>query len=104
MAKSFKNLRNKMSQSARQTSKEKTAEMLHEMHLNDLRKMRQKTQEDLAQSLQVEQPYISKLERQSDMYISKLRDYLAAIGGELVITAKFPDGDVRINQFEELDG
>lgn len=102
MARSFKNLRKKMSKSAQRASRSKTSEMLREMHLNDLRKMRQKTQQDLAQSLRVEQPYISKLERQSDMYISKLRDYLAAIGGELIITAKFPDGDVRINQFEEL--
>ncbi len=103
MATSFKNLRNKMSPSAQKTSQEKTVEMLHEMHLTDLRKMRHKTQEDLAVSLNVEQPYISKLERQSDMYISKLRGYLSAIGGELVITAKFPDGDVKIDQFEELD-
>lgn len=103
MSKSFKQLRNKMSKAAQEASQLRTTEMLHEMRLNDLRKMRQKTQEDLAQSLQVEQPYISKLERQSDMYISKLRNYLAAIGGELVITAKFPDGDVLINQFEEID-
>jgi hypothetical protein len=36
------------------------------------------------------------------MYISTLRNYLSAIGGELEIKAKFPDGEVSIAQFEDL--
>jgi hypothetical protein len=37
------------------------------------------------------------------MYISTLRDYIEAMGGELEITAHFPDTNVRINQFHHLD-
>ncbi|MFC1760583.1 hypothetical protein ACFL6U_00710 [Planctomycetota bacterium] len=36
------------------------------------------------------------------MYISTLRRFLAAMGGELRIVAHFPQGDVVINQFEEI--
>ncbi len=60
------------------------------------------TQEEVAKQLQVKQSSVSKLERQADMYISTLRNYLSAIGGELEIKAKFPDGEVNIAQFEDL--
>jgi len=39
----------------------------------------------------------------ADMYISTLRGVIKAMGGDLEIVARFPDGSVRINQFEELD-
>jgi hypothetical protein len=50
----------------------------------------------------MKQASISKLERRADMYISSLRRFVEAMGGQLEITAKFPEGDVRINQFEDL--
>ena len=37
------------------------------------------------------------------MYISTLREYIEAMGGELEIIAHFPEGNVRINQFEDLE-
>jgi len=39
----------------------------------------------------------------TDMYISTLRSFVEAMGGNLEIKAVFPDGDVRINQFEGLE-
>lgn len=36
------------------------------------------------------------------MYISTLRSFIEAMGGELDIVAKFPEGEVHINQFEEI--
>lgn len=102
MTKSFKTLRNKMSAKACLESEQKTKQFLQKMRLDELRKLKQKTQEDVAKTLDVEQPYISKLERQSDMYISRLRKYIEAMGGALEITARFPEVDVKINQFEEL--
>ena len=35
------------------------------------------------------------------MHVSTLRRYVEALGGELEIIAHFPEGDVRISQFEE---
>jgi hypothetical protein len=37
------------------------------------------------------------------MYISTLRDYIRAMGGELEIIAKFPDGAVRIKNFSGIE-
>jgi len=40
---------------------------------------------------EVQQPAISNLVRRADMKVSTLRDLIAAMGGELHITAMFPD-------------
>ena len=61
------------------------------------------SQEQLAAELSVKQPAVAKLEKKTDMYISTLRRFIEAMGGQLEIRAHFPDGDVRINQFEDLD-
>jgi hypothetical protein len=53
--------------------------------------------------LEVNQATVSKIERRADMYISTLRTFIEAMGGELAIVASFPDMEpVRINQFEDL--
>ncbi|MFM6309691.1 MAG: hypothetical protein ACKPGB_15755 [Dolichospermum sp.] len=36
------------------------------------------------------------------MYVSHLREVIEAMGGELKITAKFPDVEVTITNFEDL--
>jgi hypothetical protein len=36
------------------------------------------------------------------MYISTLRSHIEAMGGMLEIVARFPDGSVKINNFESL--
>ena len=37
------------------------------------------------------------------MYVSTLRRFIEAMGGQLEIIAHFPEGAVRITQFHELD-
>ncbi|MCW5589538.1 MAG: XRE family transcriptional regulator [Legionellales bacterium] len=103
MAKSFNKLRNKMSPVARRQADKKTKQMLAEMPLQELRRARAMSQERLAEVLETKQANISRLERRTDMYISTLRSYVHAMGGELSIIAHFPDGDVQINQFKDLD-
>lgn len=102
MAKPFKNLVEKMSPESRQRVRERTAEMLSEMPLQELRQARELTQQELADRLKMNQAAVSKLEHQSDMYISTLRRFVAAMGGELQILARFPQGDVVISQFEDI--
>ncbi len=64
-----------------------------EMSLRDLRETFAKTQEAVAETMQVGQEAVSRIEsRQKDMRISTLRNYVAAIGAELQLVAKFPDG------------
>ena len=38
------------------------------------------------------------------MDISTLRSHIEALGGELDIIARFPDGEVRIANFEDVAG
>lgn len=57
------------------------------------------SQEELASVMEVQQPAISKLVRRPDMKVSTLRDLIAAMGGELHITATFSDRSVEIGNF-----
>ena len=66
------------------------------VRLRDLRRMRGVSQEVLAATLDVRQATVSKLERRSDVLVSSLRATIQAMGGELRITASFPDGMERI--------
>jgi ribosome-binding protein aMBF1 (putative translation factor) len=101
--KPYKLLREKMSPKARAAAAKKTRELLAELPLQELRHVRMLSQEQLAEKLNVKQATVSKLERRADMYISTLRNVIKAMGGELEIKAKFPDGEVRINQFTDTD-
>lgn len=102
MAKNFSVLRAKMPPAAQRSAHERTKTMLAEMPLNELRQARGLTQATLASLLHVEQPSIAKMEKRTDMYLSTLRNLVQAMGGDLVLTAKFPDGEVRINNFSDL--
>jgi predicted transcriptional regulator len=63
---------------------------------------RAQSQQELARRLKVGQPAVAKLERRADMYVSNLRRYVAALGGSLEITARFPEGVVNITNFGDL--
>ncbi len=74
-----------------------------ELTLSEIREARRQSQAELARKLGVKQPAISKMERQTDLYLSTLRSYIVAMGGELEIIARFPDrSPVRITQFKPL--
>ncbi len=103
MAKKFKDLRQAMSPEAQARAHEKAKTMKAELPLAELRQARHFSQEQLAAELQVKQPAVAKIEKKADMYISTLRRFIEAMGGQLEIRAHFPDGDVRINQFEDLE-
>ena len=104
MAKNYKTLREKMSPEAQARSTDKAKALLQNMALAELRAARQMTQEQLATTMGVNQAAVSKLERRADVYVSTLRHFIMAMGGTLEIRAKFPDGEVRIDQFEKLSG
>jgi predicted XRE-type DNA-binding protein len=81
-----------------------TQELREEMDLAQLRTARQLSQAALGEILHVEQPAVAKLEKRTDMYVSTLRRFIEAMGGELEIVARFPDHAVRIRSFGDLDG
>lgn len=104
MARKFEDLRQKMPPESRERSESIAAELRAEMALADLRRARRLTQETIAEMLGNRQAAVSKIERRTDMYVSTLRRYVEALGGELEIIAHFPDGDVSLSQFEEIAG
>lgn len=103
MARKFSELRAKMPLADQQRAAVKFNEMAAEMPLHELRRARGLSQQALAEVLHVAQPAIAKMERRTDMYLSTLRSHIEAMGGELEIVAKFPEGSVRINNFRTLD-
>jgi hypothetical protein len=71
-----------------------------------LRKAAGKAPADLAAILKIKQLSISKIEKQTDMYLSTLRSYVEAIGGELDLIVRLPARRaVRLNRLgDALDG
>ena len=78
-------------------------ELLAEMPLHELRRVRSLTQRDMAKMLKVNQPAVSKLEQRADMYVSSLRSYVEAVGGQLKIVAEFPEGEIAITDFSNVE-
>lgn len=100
MAKSFDELKKKMSPQRREQIEDRAQALLIGMALQELRQTRHLTQQDLANILNVNQAALSKMENQADMRVSTLRKLLIAMGGTLKIVAEFPEGEIVINQFE----
>jgi transcriptional regulator with XRE-family HTH domain len=106
MGKTHEELMVDLSAERRARVEARTAELIaEEKSLRDLRQARQLTQQHMAKKLGIRQHSISRLEQRSDMLLSTLRDYVGKMGGELVLTVRFPDREpVRITGFEDIGG
>ena len=78
-------------------AEKKEAEPLSAVPLREIRKALSLTQRELATTMNVNQPAVAKLENRADMHVSNLRRYIEALGGNLGIVAKFPQGDVIVD-------
>ena len=101
MTHKWKDIRRTFSDADETKIKRWVAAELEKVPLAEMRKARKMTQNRLAELLHVNQGAISKLERRSDMYLSTLRSYVEAMGGQLEIRAVFPNGEVIL---EHLNG
>lgn len=100
MAKSFRELVTRTGTAkTRRIAARRTRELLAEMVLSEIREALGKTQSQMAKAAGMKQPSWAKLEGQSDMMISTLHKVMNAMGGELEITVRFPQGRVRLKQF-----
>jgi hypothetical protein len=102
MAKPFRLLRDKMAPEAQAAAEQQMQAMLAALPLQELQQARHLAQEHLATIGQGTPASLAKLERRTDLYISTLRSFIEAMGGELDITATFPEGVVRIARFHDL--
>lgn len=94
----------KLSVTRRKKINKRAKELIaEEMTLRDLRKALELTQTDLGSKLHMNQEAISRLERRSDLLLSTLIAYIKAMGGELKITAEFPNRPpVKVSGFEDI--
>ncbi len=91
--KSFKVLRDRMDADPERRER---VERLHQAYdvvlgLAELRESRGLTQARLAESLDVSQPNVSRIEGKEDLRLSTLCSYVEALGGYLEVKAVFPD-------------
>ena len=101
-------LRDKLSQldPGRQAEVEAEARRLRGEYLTlkDLRKARELTQSQLAETLGHRQVSIAKLEKRTDLLLSTLRRYVEAMGGKLELVVEFPERPaLRLKGLGELD-
>ncbi len=83
MTKKWSDLRAKMTPEQQARAAAKAEGILVQLQLAELRQARLKTQVEVAQAMDTQQSAVSKLERREDMYLSTLREYIEALGGEL---------------------
>ena len=100
MAKKFRDLVAQMPEERQARIAAKTRQLIDEMPLQALRKAIDLTQQQVAASLGINRGAVSEMEGQTDMYVSTLRRFVEAMGGELRIVARFPEGNVEISQFK----
>lgn len=92
MATTLKTMMDRLPAERRKRVEARAAELVaEEMTLRDLRNARNLTQERMAELLGIGQDGVSRLEKRSDLLLSTLRGYVAAMGGTLELVVKFPD-------------
>jgi DNA-binding transcriptional regulator YiaG len=98
----FSELRARMTPEAQAAVEAQAVTLDKEMGLAEVRRALQLSQEEIAQTLQVGQGSVAKMEKRADMYVSTLRRFIQAMGGELEIVARFPEHAVKIKNFSDL--
>lgn len=74
-----------------------------ELTLRQLRENLEMTQAEMAERLEVGQDSVSRMESRRDMKLSTLQSYIEALGGQLNISATFPDKkEVKIPPLEKV--
>lgn len=96
MANKFRDLLEAMPKERQESIEKRKIELLQGIRIKELRKLNAVTQAEMAKTLSVQQPSISKIEKQDDMLISTLRDYLAGLGAHLKLVAEFPDYELPL--------
>lgn len=102
MAKKWRDIRGTFSTEEEAEIEEEVQNAAAVMTLYQLREARSLTQVSLAKVLEVNQGAVSRMEKRTDMYVSTLRNFIQAMGGRLQVKAIFPEGEVEIDQFENL--
>lgn len=104
MAKPFEKLRAEMSPASTERAEKLSCDLRNELRMTQLRNALKISQDELGELLSNRQAAIALLERDPDISVSTLREFIRALGGKLEIIASFPDASYHIKQFELSDG
>ncbi len=76
----------------------------HVTKIEQLRRARNLSQQQIAKQLGTNQGAVSRLERQTDFYLSTLGRFVHALGGTLKIVVQFDDAEesIELNLFGDL--
>ena len=102
MAHKWSDIRRTLSPEQEEETRQYVRSVVEAVTLNQLREARMLTQANLASILGINQGSVSKMEKRTDMYVSTLRSFIQAMGGQLQIKAVFPEGEVEIEQFKNV--
>lgn len=100
MTKRFAELREDLftrSPESRDRVARKLERLEEELGLAELRARRDRTQAEIATAIGTSQPGVSRLERQDDVLVSTLDDYVRATGGYLRLIAEYPEYDIELS-------
>ena len=101
MVKPLSEMKKRIKPEVKTEARAKAVDVIAEMTLAEVRKVRGFNQTAVAKTLELAQSNISKIESRPDAMLSTLKHYIEALGGTLELHAKFPDGqDVEITQFK----
>ena len=100
MSKKWTELKKRMNPEAQARVDVRVKKTLESLPLAEIRKAIGKTQAEIATQLAQGQGSVSKIENSTDMYLSTLRKYVEAMGGELHLTVTFEKG--RVYEIEHI--
>ena len=98
----YAELRAGMSPEARGKAEAEARRLDEDMDNAEVRRAMELSQLEIAQILQIERAAAVTIEQRADLYVTTLRRFIEAIGGELEIVARFPDHAVTIRSFSDL--
>ena len=92
MPKNVNEIIRRLSPARRKRVEKRAAQLIaEEMTRQELRRALERTQVEVARKLGITQDGVSRLEQRTDILLSTLRSYIAALGGRLSLIAEFPD-------------
>jgi len=97
MAHKWRDIRRKLSPQVEEEIRREVEAIGDAMRLNQLREARNLTQANLASILGVNQGSVSKMEKRTDMYVSTLRSFIQAMGGQFRSRPFFRKGRFRLS-------
>jgi DNA-binding XRE family transcriptional regulator len=75
-----------------------------EIRLRELRESTGLSQVELAKRMSIQQTSVSKIEQGRDLHMSTLASFVSALGGEISVTVRFPEGIERHLDVQQLMG